>query len=395
MRVLILGGDGYLGWPIAMSFANRGDDVIIVDNFEKSYVMSANSSKPLIKQESMDKRLRLFQELTGRTIKDVYGDCEIYDQLVKLIDSFQPDTIINCTNSSSATYSGLNRHTALATLKSKLTISFNVIWAIIEKCPTAHLIQFGDMGEYGASLIDIEEGWLNINHNGMSDKFLYPRQGDSLYHVVQSQITDMFWLYVRQYGLRVTNVMQGSAYGLITEESELDHRLLPSFYYDGVFGSALNRFVLQALLGIPLTIYGEGDQIRGFIDIQDVVDSTKLQADRPAGEGELRIINQITQQLSINRLAELIMMAGETLNLDVDMENWVNSSAGLVCPVRKIKYDKLTDLGLKPHLLNVDWIVNFMKLIDKYSSNADKKDLQPRTRWMDRGRLQPKMKWLD
>ena len=206
----------------------------------------------------------------------------------------------------SAPYSMMGYDEARVTLSNNLNATFNAIWAVMRHAPDCHIIKLGTMGEYGTPNIDIEEGWIDIEHKGRRGKFLYPRQGGSLYHTTKIMDTDMLWFYVRIYGLAVTDLMQGPVYGLSTDEADLHPMLVPNFHYDDIFGTVVNRFLVQAVAGIPLTVYGKGGQTRGYLNLRDTLQCIALAAAHPAKKGELRILNQFTETFSINQLAERV-----------------------------------------------------------------------------------------
>ena len=190
----------------------------------------------------------------------------ILPSLSEQFERFVPDTVIHYAEQPSAPYSMMGYDEARATLSNNLTATLNVIWAVLRHAPGCHIIKLGTMGEYGTPNIDIEEGWIDIEHKGRREKFLFPRQAGSLYHTTKILDTDLLWFYVRIYGLCVTDLMQGPVYGLSTAETDLHPQLMPNFHYDDVFGTVINRFLVQAVAGIPLTVYGQGGQVRGYLN---------------------------------------------------------------------------------------------------------------------------------
>ncbi len=282
MRVLILGGDGYLGWPTAMYFSNRGHKVIIVDNYFKRKAAMELDCEPLIHCPNLKLRADLWRGLTGKKIKICIGDITEYAFLSKIFNEYHPDAVIHYAEQPSAPYSMISRDTAAFTLQNNLSGTLNVVYAVKEFAPECHIVKLGTMGEYGTPNIDIEEGWLEIDHKGKRDKFLFPRQAGSLYHTTKIQDTDLLWFYVRNWKLRVTDLMQGPVYGISTEEVDMDERLMPNFHYDEIFGTVLNRFLVQAVSGHPLTVYGKGGQTRGYLNIRDSMQCVYLSAMHPA-----------------------------------------------------------------------------------------------------------------
>ena len=276
MKVLILGGDGYLGWPTAMSFAAKGPDVTVADNYLRRRLAEATDSEQLI---------------------------------------------VHYAEQPSAPYSMMGFREARETLQNNLDVTFNCIWAVKDLAPDCHIIKLGTMGEYGTPNIDIEEGWIDIEHKGRKDKFLFPRAAGSLYHTTKVLDTDLLWFYVRTYGLRVTDLMQGPVYGLSTEEADLDERLSPNFNYDDIFGTVVNRFLVQAVAGIPLTVYGAGGQTRGYLNLKDTLQCVRLAAENPADSGELKIYNQLTETFTVSQLASIVEKVGNEMDLNVNVKS--------------------------------------------------------------------------
>lgn len=281
MRVLILGGDGYLGWPTAMHLSARGHEVVAVDNYLRRRVCREEDVEPLFPVPNLDERARLWEGASGHRIKVLIGDLTQWDFLSELFGEFAPEAIIHYAEQPSAPYSMLNRRAASLTLANNLEVTANVIFAVREFCPEAHIVKIGTMGEYGTPNIDIEEGWLDVEHNGRKHRFLYPRQAGSLYHTTKIMDTDLLWFYVRTWGIRVTDLMQGPVYGFQTEETGADERLYPFFNYDEIFGTVLNRFIVQAVAGYPLTVYGKGGQTRGYINLIDTLNCVRLCMEAP------------------------------------------------------------------------------------------------------------------
>ena len=321
MRVIIFGADGYLGWPTSMKFAADCHEVIAVDNYLRRQMAKQTDSEPLIENQKLDKRSEAFNALSGKKITVEVGDCSDYKFVKRLFKEYQPDAVVHYAEQPSAPYSMIGHKEASLTLRNNLDSTLNIIFGVIEESPDCHIIKLGTMGEYGTPNIDIEEGWIEIEHNGRKDKFLYPRQTGSLYHTTKIMDTDLLWFYVRTYGLKVTDLMQGPVYGLSTIESDSQDNLLPNFHYDDIFGTALNRFLVQAVAGLPLTVYGKGGQTRGYINIKDTMECVNLSMLNPPKSPDLRIFNQFTETFSVNELADKIKNVGNQLGLDVKIKN--------------------------------------------------------------------------
>jgi UDP-sulfoquinovose synthase len=351
MRVLILGGDGYLGWPTAMHLSARKHEVAVVDNYLRRRLCGAENVEPLFNVPNLHERADIWRAVSGLGIPVFIGDLTEWDFVEEVFRAFTPEAIVHYAEQPSAPYSMLNRRAADLTLHNNLGATMNLIAAVREFCPDAHIVKIGTMGEYGTPDIDIEEGWIEIEHKGRKDRFLYPRQASSLYHTTKIMDTDLLWFYVRIWDQRVTDLMQGPVYGLFTEESEEDARLLPFFNYDEIFGTVLNRFVVQAVAGYPLTVYGTGGQTRGYLNIKDTLNCVRLSLENPAAKGELRIFNQFTETFSVNQLAEKVQQVGNTFNLNVEIRPVDNPRKEAEEHYYNPAHTGLLDLGLQPNYL--------------------------------------------
>lgn len=381
MRVLILGGDGYLGWPTAMTFARQGHEVRVVDNYLRRTIALQTRSEALIPTPGLEDRCRIFEEVAGERIACDIVDCSQYDLLARVVRDFDPQTIVHYAEQPSAPYSMIGHPQAALTLNNNLNVTFNVIWAVLEHAPGCHIVKLGTMGEYGTPNIDIEEGWLEVTHNERSETFLYPRQAGSLYHTTKVLDTDLLWFYVRTHGLRVTDLMQGPVYGLSTEESDLDARLLPNFHYDDIFGTAVNRFLVQAVAGVPLTVYGQGGQTRGYLNLRDTLQCVRLSAESPAEPGELRILNQFTETFSVNELAERVVEAASEVDLDVKVKAIANPRKEAEDHYYNPAHSGLLELGLEPTPMTKSVLVQMLQVVQGYADLIDTGKILPRVRW--------------
>ena len=381
MRVLILGGDGYLGWPSAMAFARGKHDVCIVDNYLRRKLAQQTHSEPLVEMPKLDERASIFLALSGCRVSTQLGDCTDYAFLSDLVRQFAPDTIIHYAELPSAPYSMIGRDEARLTLENNVRGTFNVIWAIQEHAPSCHLIKLGTLGEYGTPNIEIEEGWIEVEHKGRRERFLYPRQGSSLYHTTKIMDTDLLWFYVRTCGLRVTDLMQGPVYGTSTTETDLDARLGSNFHYDDIFGTVVNRFIVQAVAGIPLTVYGLGNQTRGFINLKDTVRCVELAAAAPPAPGEMRVLNQFTELFTINHLAAKVKSAAERHGLAVTINPLPNPRQEAEEHFYKAANRGLLELGLKPTLMTEDVLVELLSAVLAHRDSIDCSKIMPRVHW--------------
>lgn len=381
MRILILGADGYLGWPTSMDLAAKGHDIVAVDNYLRRNIAKDTDSLALIDSPDLIERAEIFKAVSGTEIKVEIGDLADPKFCLGLFEKYKPDAVVHYAEQPSAPFSMRGFDEAHKTLNNNLNVTFNVIWGAITHAPECHIIKLGTMGEYGTPNIDIEEGWLEIEHKGRSDKFLFPRQAGSLYHTTKVLDTDLMWFYVRTHGLRMTDLMQGPVYGLETKEINLDERLGTHFHYDDIFGTAVNRFLVQAVAGVPLTVYGKGGQTRGYLNLKDTLQCIELAAENPAQKGELRILNQFTEQFSVNELADRVQQAGNTLDLDVQINSIPNPRKEAEDHYYNAAHSGLTDLGLKPHFMNEEVLVAMLKRILKHKDAISHDRIMPRVSW--------------
>lgn len=383
MRVLILGGDGYLGWPTAMHFSMRDNEVCVVDNYLRRQTALEKDSEPLFHTPNLHERANIFKEKTGKSIDVVIGDCVDYYFLLTQIKEFKPEVIIHYAEQPSAPYSMADYASARLTFDNNLGATFSLIWAVLEAAPDCHIVKLGTMGEYGTPNIDIEEGWLEIDHKGRKDKFLYPRQAGSLYHTTKVLDTDLLWFYVRTYGLQVTDLMQGPVYGLRTNETAIDDRLATFFHYDDIFGTVLNRFVTQAIAGVPLTVYGKGGQTRGYLNIIDTLQCVELAVKNPPGKGQFSVLNQFTEQFTVLELAERVHSVGKTIGYDVKINSVENPRKEAENHYYNAAHSGLIELGLEPNLLTDDVIADMLEMVIKFKDNIDHNKILPRVKWKD------------
>ncbi len=381
MRVLILGGDGYLGWPTAMRFANEGHEVCVMDNYLRRQIARETSSEALIPVPNLHDRAALWKATSGTAMRVVIGDCADYRVMSEVFKEFQPEAVIHYAEQPSGPYSMMGFEEAKRTFDNNLGATFNVIWAVLEHAPDCHIIKLGTMGEYGTPNIDIEEGWLDVEHNGRKHTFLYPRQASTLYHTTKVLDTDLLWFYIRAHGLRVTDLMQGPVYGLSTAEADADKRLSPSFHYDDIFGTVVNRFLVQAVAGVPLTVYGKGGQTRGYLNLADAVQCVELAVNNPAERGTLRILNQFTEVFSVNELAGRIQSAGNEMGLAVEVRSIENPRKEAEEHYYNPKHSGLRELGLEPHYMTGKVVAGMLEQVIKHKDRIDERKILPRVKW--------------
>lgn len=393
-HVLILGGDGYLGWPTAMYFSNKGYDVTIVDNYFRRNACQELDTGMLYPVPNLIDRVKIWHENTGKEIKVVIedlADTEIIRKLFKgdieytwcLNKKFTgiPETVIHYAEQPSAPYSLINYKFADITLTNNLRVTNNLMWALRDYSRDTHLIKIGTMGEYGTPNIDIEEGWIEIEHKGRKDKFLYPRQAGSIYHTTKIMDTDLLWFGVRMWNLRVTDLMQGPVYGIETEETKIDERLKTIFNYDEIFGTIINRFITQAVIGHPLTIYGKGGQTRGYLNIKDTLQCVHKSSLSPPKSGELNIFNQISETFSVNQLANKISHIGNKRNHKVEIKNLKNPRKELEEHYYNPVFQGLIDIGVTPSYLTDNIIEEIFQVVEKYAENIRKEVMFKGIKW--------------
>jgi UDP-sulfoquinovose synthase len=382
MRILVLGGDGYLGWPTAMYFSVRGHDVHVVDNYLRRLVHTEQGTDSLVPVgEDLPARAAAWREVTGYRIGVTEGDLTDWSVVERAFTGFEPDTIIHYGEIPSAPYSQMSREHAVFTQYNNVINTLNVLFAMRDFAPESHLVKLGTMGEYGTPNIDIEEGFIEIRHNGREDRLPFPKQPGSLYHCSKVHDSVNINWSCNTWGLRATDLNQGVVYGIETDETALDDRLATRFDYDEVFGTVINRFCLQAVIGHPLTPYGTGGQTRGYLNILDTLQCVELATQNPAAEGEYRVFNQFTEQFKINELADLVQRAGEEYGLDVRVEHVENPRVELEDHYYNAKHTKLLDLGLKPRYLSETLIESMFGKIERYRDRVITHAIMPKTRW--------------
>jgi UDP-sulfoquinovose synthase len=381
VKILILGGDGYLGWPTAMHLSGAGHDVAVVDNFLRRAMATELGAESLTPVQSLNERKRAWTEITGREIKTFVGDLTdpyFTDDVFKTI---RPDAVVHYGEQPSAPYSMIDRRHAVLTHRNNVEGTLNVLFAIRDIVPTAHLVKLGTMGEYGTPNIDIEEGYIDIGHKGRSDTLPFPKLPGSMYHLTKVHDSHNIHFACRTWQLRATDLNQGVVYGIRTEETDLDDRLCTRFDYDEVFGTALNRFCVQAIIGYPLTVYGKGGQTRGFLNIVDTIQCVRLALDHPAGAGDFRVFNQFTEQFSVADLADLVQRVGGDLGLNVVVDRVSDPRIEAEEHYYNATHTGLLELGLQPHLLTDDVIAHLLTTIERYKDRILLDPIAPKTRW--------------
>ena len=381
MKIAVLGGDGYCGWATALYLSAKGHSVSIVDNFLRRQWDHELGAQTLTPIRPLSERLKVWHDLTGKTIDLFVGDVTDYDFLSSTVKAVEPEAIIHFAEQRAAPYSMIDRKHAVFTQVNNVVGTLNVLFAIREFVPDCHLIKLGTMGEYGTPNIDIEEGYIKIEHNGRSDVLPFPKQPGSFYHLSKVHDSHNMMFACKIWGLRATDLNQGVVYGTITDEVSMDEALINRFDYDEVFGTVLNRFCTQAAIGHPLTVYGKGGQTRGFLDIRDTVRCIEIACMNPAARGECRVYNQFTEQFSVLEIAKLVQKAAGELGMAVELNHLPDPRVEAEEHYFNAKHSKLLDLGLQPHYLSQSLLDSLVNVALKYRDRLDTSLIMPRVNW--------------
>jgi UDP-sulfoquinovose synthase len=381
MNILVLGGDGYCGWATALYLSAKGHKVSTVDNFVRRQWDHELGVQTLTPIRPLAERLKAWNDLTGRNIELLVGDVTDYDFLATAIETSQPDAVIHFAEQRSAPYSMIDRKHAVSTQVNNVVGTLNLLFAIRELRPDCHLIKLGTMGEYGTPNIDIEEGYIQIEHNGRKDVLPFPKQPPSFYHLSKVHDSHNILFACKIWNLRATDLNQGVVYGTLTDEVELDEALINRFDYDEVFGTVLNRFCAQAAVGHPLTVYGKGGQTRGFLDIRDTVRCIEIACLNPAARGECRVFNQFTEQFSVLELARMVQAASRKMGMPVEIDFLPPPRVEAESHYYNARHSKLIDLGLEPHNLSDSLLDSLMNIATKYSDRIDSSLFLPQVEW--------------
>jgi UDP-sulfoquinovose synthase len=374
-KVLVLGGDGFCGWPTSLYLSRRGHDVIIVDNLSRRKIdieLEVDSLTPI---RPIGERLATWKEVSGKTIRfENFTIGENYERLLGLIKAEKPDAIIHFAEQRAAPYSMKSAGHKRYTVNNNLTATHDVLAAIVESGVNAHLIHLGTMGVYGYGTagMKIPEGYLKVHvetdHGMHEQEILYPANPGSVYHMTKTQDQLFFHFYNKNDKVRITDLHQGIVWGTQTEETAMDERLINRFDYDGDYGTVLNRFLMQAAVKYPMTVHGTGGQTRAFIHIQDTCRCIELALENPPQAGErVNILNQMTETHRVRDLARMIA-------------DKVGGEIALVKNPRKeddendlfVANDRFLGLGLKPITLDDGLLAEVREIAEKYADRCDK-----------------------
>jgi UDP-sulfoquinovose synthase len=381
LKIIVAGGDGFCGWPTALYLSKQGHDVSIIDSMIRRKwddELGANSLTPIA---SLEERVERWYEVTGKRINTYVGDLMHYDFLREVFRQELPDAFVHFAEQRSAPYSMIDREHAVFTQTNNVVGTLNVIYAVKEFVPDCHIIKLGTMGEYGQPNIDIEEGYIKVTHNGREDILPYPKQPGSMYHLSKVHDSHNLMFAAKNWGLRVTDLNQGIVYGLDTEETKLDPKLVNRLDYDGVFGTALNRFLIQAAVGHELTVYGAGGQTRGFLNIKDTVRCIEIAANHPADKGEFRVFNQFTEEFSVLDLAEKVKRVAQREGISARLVHLENPRKEKEVHYFHAVNTKLVDLGLEPHLLTDEVLQEILLTVIEQKNRVIKEKILPDVKW--------------
>lgn len=381
MKVLVIGGDGYCGWATALHLSNKGYEVGIIDSLVRRHWDMELGVDTLTPIAPIQRRLQRWHDLTGKSIDLFIGDITNYGFLFQALKKFEPEAIVHFGEQRSAPFSMIDREHAVLTQVNNVVGTLNLLYAMQQDFPDCHLVKLGTMGEYGTPNIDIEEGYITIEHNGRKDTLPYPKQPGSMYHLSKVHDSHNIHFACKVWGLRATDLNQGVVYGVLTEETGMDELLINRLDYDGVFGTALNRFCIQAAIGFPLTVYGKGGQTRGFLDIRDTVRCVELAIANPAQSGQFRVFNQFTELFSVGDLAVMVKNAATTIGLDVAIDHLDNPRVEKEEHYFYAKNTSLLSLGLEPHYLSDSLLDSLLNFASKYHNRVDKNQILPKVSW--------------
>ena len=379
MKILVLGGDGYLGWPTALHLSARGHEITVVDNLVRREYDREMGVDSLVPIAPLEDRVTCWEQLSGHAVNVRVGNLTDAAFTYGVVAEAKPDVIVHFGEQRSAPYSMIDREHAVYTQVNNVVGTLNLMYAIAETDPSIHLVKLGTMGEYGYPNIDIEEGFIEITHKGRTDVLPYPKQPGSFYHLSKVHDSHNIMFACRVWGLRCTDLNQGIVYGQSTEETDLDPVLATRFDYDGVFGTVLNRFCVQAVTGHPLTVYGAGGQTRGMLNIRDTLACVALAIENPAERGEFRVFNQFTESFSVRDMAQMVKRVCPTR---------VDIAEGLSNP--RVEHEehyfhaantKLLDLGLQPHLLTDEVVGGMLDLVERHRDRVDVRAIAPTVQW--------------
>jgi UDP-sulfoquinovose synthase len=381
MRIVILGGDGYLGWPTALRFSRLGHEVMIIDNFSRRRYVDDCGSDSITPIDTLSERISRWNSISATSLTHQFGDVNDYAFISGVMRDFTPQVIVHYAEQPSAPWSMASRDHAVTTQVHNVVGTLNILFAMRDHAPDCHLIKLGSMGEYGTPNIVIEEGFLHVEHNGRSDTLPFPKQPGSFYHLSKVHDSHNIAFATKLWGLRATDLNQGVVYGLLTDEIAADFKLCTRFDYDECFGTSFNRFCAQVVAGHPLTVYGLGGQTRGFLNIKDTVQCVLLAALNPPQSGEYRVFNQFTEQYEVRSLAEQVRDAAKAVGLRPEIRHLEDPRVEAEEHFYEARAQKILDLGLEPTLLTTDVIAEILERLLPFRDRIAMDRITPTIRW--------------
>ena len=381
MRVLVCGGDGFCGWPTVLHLSAQGHDVAIVDSLARRQWDVELGTQSLLPIATLPERVARWRECSGRAVRCYVGDMTDAAFLMDVLRREEPEAIVHFAEQRSAPYSMIDRQHAVFTQVNNVAGTLNLLYGLKEVVPQAHLIKLGTMGEYGTPNIDIEEGYITVEHKGRRDTLPFPKQPGSMYHLSKVHDSHNIHFCCRVWGLAATDLNQGVVYGVQTVETASDPILYNRFDTDAIFGTALNRFIVEAVAGHDLTVYGKGGQTRGFIQIADTVRCVELALLHPARPGEFRVFNQFTEQFSVLQLAERVAAIAPQLGLQARVAHLPNPRVEQEEHYYNAVHTALIDLGLEPHRLDDALVFELLQLAVRFADRILAGKLLPTVRW--------------
>ncbi len=383
MKVLIAGIDGYLGWPLAQYLAMRGHAVAGIDMFLRRQWVEEIGSQSALPISSFEDRQNAFYQRFGQNLIFQQGNLQDYKFLKSFLADFQPNAVVHLAEMPSAPFSMMDQAHAAYTQQNNVVGSLNLLWAIKETCATTHLVKLGTMGEYGTPNTDIPEGFFEIEYRGRKDWLPFPRQANSFYHLSKVHDSNNTMFACRAWGLSATDIMQGVVFGTQIDETGDDQRFATRLDFDQCFGTVINRFCCQAVIGHPLTIFGEGAQTRGFLPLRDSIQCITLSVENPARVGEYRVFNQFEDIHNLKSLAITVQEVARKIGLSVDIHYYDNPRKEMDRHYYNPDRRHLIELGYKPsgnlrhelELMLTDLIQNRTRILEK------RRFLIPDIRW--------------